>query len=404
MIAKEIQIVIGGLGLGGAERHLSYILPELVKRQFTVRILTLSSHVDLVPQLKEAGIEIDIPLANLFQGFPYIITRILKILNSLYRLYKSSQQYPYAINHFFLPEAYILGMVAALLVRFKGPLVMSRRSLNLYQQRRPGIKYIEKFLHRFTTFILGNSLSVVQELQNKENVPFEKLGLIYNGINTICFNQLKPTAVTREELQIDPDTLVLTIVANLIPYKGHCDLLEALALIKNQLPEKWCLLVIGNDTGIQEELANYTVQLGIHAHIRWMGSRTDVADIYSASDMGILSSHEEGFSNAILEGMAAGLPMVVTDVGGNSEAVINEETGFVVPARDPKQMSKQILRLALDSKMRASMGQKAKIRLEQHFSLEACVNRYESFYTAILANQLPSKNAVGEINITNTNN
>jgi glycosyltransferase involved in cell wall biosynthesis len=236
---KKLRIVIGGLGIGGAERHLSYILPELVRKNYCIRAITLSDQNDLVPLIKAAGVEVDVPPLRMFNCCPLFLSKIVRIMLSIFRLIKDYRRDPYAITHFFLPEAYILGMIAALIARPKGPLIMSRRSLNFYQQRRPGVGWVEKWLHRFTTFVLGNSQRVVQELQFKEGIPEAKLGLIYNGIDLSAFHNLKQQELVRQELGIKQEALVFVIIANLIPYKGHRDLLEAFALIQHQLPEEW---------------------------------------------------------------------------------------------------------------------------------------------------------------------
>ena len=105
-----------------------------------------------------------------------------------------------------------------------------------------------------------------------------------------------------------------------------------------------------------------------------------VAETGPASDVGILPSHEEGFSNAILEGMAAGLPMVVTRVGGNPEAVVHGVTGLVVPPRDPSAMAAAVLDLVRDPARRQRMGEAGRHRVEEAFSLDACVDRYARLY------------------------
>ena len=124
--------------------------------------------------------------------------------------------------------------------------------------------------------------------------------------------------------------------------------------------------------------------LELDKRIFWLGSRRDIPNLLSQADVGVLPSHEEGFSNAILEGMAAGLPMVVTDVGGNSEAVIDGETGFVVPSKDPKALAVALERLITDSEMRKSMGKAGRQRVEERFSLDSCVDAYEALFQEVL--------------------
>jgi glycosyltransferase involved in cell wall biosynthesis len=115
----------------------------------------------------------------------------------------------------------------------------------------------------------------------------------------------------------------------------------------------------------------------------------DVGPCLAAADIGVLSSHEEGFSNAVLEGMAAGLPMLVTDVGGNAEAVLDGEHGHVVPARDPSALAARLVALALDPAQRRRFGAAAKARAQDCFSVDACVSQYLQMYRKLLAGTAP---------------
>jgi glycosyltransferase involved in cell wall biosynthesis len=178
---------------------------------------------------------------------------------------------------------------------------------------------------------------------------------------------------------------VLALIANLIPYKGHADLLHALALVKQRLPRDWTMLCVGRDDGIGGALAALARDLGLARHLRWLGPRDDVPALLAASDIGLLCSHQEGFANSILEGMAARLPMVVTDVGGNGEAVCDGETGLVVPPRDPARLAEAIVALARDPARRRAMGAAGRRRVAAEFSIEACVSAYERLYEGLIA-------------------
>ncbi len=144
------------------------------------------------------------------------------------------------------------------------------------------------------------------------------------------------------------------------------------------------MLCVGRDDGLGPTLAELARGLRLDGNIRLLGSRADIPALLASADIGILCSHEEGFSNAILEGMAAGLPMVVTDVGGNAEAVVDQETGFVVPAHDPAALGAAILALASNAELRKKLGKAARRRVETHFSLEQCVERYDALYRDLI--------------------
>jgi len=239
------------------------------------------------------------------------------------------------------------------------------------------------------TAILGNSKSVVRQLHSCEGVDIGRLGLIYNGLDTTQFatvsDRASVRASTRAALDLSPEALVIVMVANLFAYKGHLDLLEALAASSERLPVGWRLLLVGRDEGVGDQLRARARSLAIDGNVLFMGTRSDTPKILMASDIGVLCSHQEGFSNAVLEGMAAGLPMVVTAVGGNPEAVIDGESGFVVPAHDPPRLTNAILRLADDAELRAKLGGAARARVAANFSLEQCLENYDALYRLLLA-------------------
>jgi glycosyltransferase involved in cell wall biosynthesis len=378
---KPIEFIIGSLEVGGAERHLSQVLPTLKKMGFLIKVHVLSDKAALKPIFDRAGIEVY--LGPNLDWLPLVLRKPTRLVISLTRLILSFLKNRNAIRHVFLPEAYLLTAVAARLTFFSDPLVMSRRSLNDYQQRRPILGRLERLIHRFTTAALGNSKAVVQQLYEEGFTP-SNTSIIYNGIDLWPFQNLPTKQDLRDNLSINHDALVFIIVANLIPYKGHLDLLNALGRIHSQLPKSWKLLCAGNDNGILSQLKKHSQMLGINNHIEFLGKRTDTPQLLAAADIGILCSHEEGFSNAILEAMAAGLPMVVTDVGGNAEAIEDGQTGIVAKAKNPESLGNALLSLALTPELRTRFGQAGKERIAQHFTLKQCVNNYANFYESLL--------------------
>ena len=304
-------------------------------------------------------------------NFFVLAKRLLQITLQLHRE-------SYDVIHFFLPGSYLLGGVAAVMLN-KKHLIMSRRSQNDYQKTHLIATIIEKWLHHRMTFVVGNSEKVIGQLR-EEGVTQQQLRLIYNGIS---LSDVREDSHSHKDDSISP--FILTIIANLYFYKGHADLLHALALIKDRLPDNWQLLCVGRDAGELNKLTVLADSLGLASHIQWLGQRLDIPELTAMSDIGLLVSHEEGFSNAILEFMAAGKPVVVTDVGGNAEAIIDGVCGLVVPAKDYTQLADAILMLASDKNLRLSYGDAARQRAVEHFSLEQCVSQYNELYKDVLA-------------------
>jgi glycosyltransferase involved in cell wall biosynthesis len=182
------------------------------------------------------------------------------------------------------------------------------------------------------------------------------------------------------------DALVFSSVASLFPYKGHRCLLQALTLIRDQLPADWLLLAAGRDPDNNlAELVSLAEQLGLGEHVRFLGERLDVPAILSAADIHVSASQEEGFPNNILEAMSAGLPVVATAVGGVPEQVTDETTGLLVPPDNPGALALALLLLAGDRTRRLSMGRAGRQRVEQNFSLERSIDAFAQAYARAAA-------------------
>ncbi len=375
---QSILFVIGSLDIGGAERHLASITPRLKQRGWQPTIYCLTAPGGQAAEVQRAGVEVIGPPLTAARG---PLFKALAITLSCLKLFGVLIWRRPRIAHFFLPASYIIGAPLALLARVPIRL-MSRRSLNVYQDHHPYLRHLEPHLHRHMSALLGNSKAVVSQLIEEGGDP-RRTALIYNGIEI-----LKDTQGRRDSSD-DGRPLTLIIAANLIPYKAHADLFRALANVAVGMPPSWQLLCVGRDTGYGKTLAALARDLHLDTHIQFLGERRDVASLLSTAHIGILCSHEEGFSNAILEGMAAGLPMVVTDVGGNAEAVSDGATGLVVPASNATALGEAILRLALDAPLRRTMSGAARERIETVFPLSRCVERYDALYRGLLQNRSP---------------
>lgn len=211
-----------------------------------------------------------------------------------------------------------------------------------------------------------------------------KWGLLHNGVSLPAPLNAAAASAVRRSLGIGDDACVIAVVANLVAYKGHSDLIEALGRVQHRLPQPWKLLVIGRDDGIGDGLKERAAALSVSSNILWLGERSDVGDLLAVSQIFVLPSHQEGFSNALLEAMAAGVAPVATAVGGNADAVADNESGLLAPPRDPEALGLVISRLANDQTLRRRLSGAARQRVSQRFSLVACVERYDRLYRALI--------------------
>lgn len=369
----RILIVIGALDVGGAETHLAQVLPRLVADGFEIAVHTLTGRGALAAPLEAAGVRVVAPPGTeagaKAGGF---VGRGLRALRAGLSLAGFMRSWRPDVVHFFLPESYLVGGPIALLAS-NAKRVMSRRSLNNYQTKHPLLAKLERVLHKRMDAVLGNSAAVTAQLID-EGAPPDRVHLIRNGIDLARF--ANPQPVPRPA-----DKVIIACVANLIPYKGHADLIDALAQIPREPAwELWC---VGRDDGIGASLKARADASGIGDRVKFLGARDDVPDLLAAADLAVLASHEEGFPNAVLEAMAARRAVIGTRAGGIPEAIEEGKTGLIVPPRDPAALGAALARLIADATLRSKMGEAAHARVEAAFSLDACAKAYVAFYRAI---------------------
>jgi glycosyltransferase involved in cell wall biosynthesis len=386
---RRLLVVTESLGVGGTESHLIRTLPRLAASGWGVVIFCLSARGERAEQVEQAGIEV-YTAPQLARRKGSALRYPAHVALATTKLYWLMRHWRPAIAHFYLPGPYLVGAHVASAARV--PIkMMSRRSLSDYQRNWPLVAKIERRLHTRMDAVTGNSKAVVRQLI-EEGIPESKVRLIYNGIDVS--RTLPDRAEARRTLGIGSDTLVGAIVANLIPYKGHRELVRGLSHLEHELAGDWRILFAGRDHGIRTELEALAAARGISHRVQFLGEYSDVPGLLAASDFGLLTSREEGFSNVILEGMAAGLAMIVTDVGGNTEAVIHNETGIVVPPRDPKAIGNAIITLARDPERRKRLGAAGRKRVEKEFSIERCVKAHLDLYEEMLDKAEAAKIAV----------
>ncbi len=369
----RILVVAPRLDVGGTELHLVRVLPELRRRGIDVSVFVLGRGGRLEPRLAGLGVPVT--------GYAGGAMRPVSSIGAVLQLHRDLRRLRPDIVHFFLPEPYLIGMLASSAIR---PLtrVMSRRSLAVYQRKYRFLGMLERWLHRFTDRLLGNSAAVVDELVAECGTP-AKVELIHNGIDMPPPVSAEQRLAVRAELNIPPDAFVMAVSANFIAYKGHSDLLAALGLLRGGLSGAWRLMLIGQDLGAAAALRRQAGELGLADNIVWIEGRSDAQTPLAAADLGILPSHQEGFSNSLIEMMAGALPVIATRVGGNVDAVVDGESGLLVPVKDAAALAGAIATLHCDAALRRSMGDAARARVGERFSLDACVARYVDFYARV---------------------
>lgn len=231
--------------------------------------------------------------------------------------------------------------------------------------------------------VIANAEAIRRMLTQEERVESRRIAVIHNGIDLPRFD----ARLAQEPHQPLPDTRgapVVLHVANMNhPVKRQEDLLEAISLLKDQGRTLHAMLVgDGPRRGALEQRARV---LGVESQVHFLRHRTDVPALSARATMGVLCSSAEGLSNAVIEGMAARLPMVVTAVGGNPDLIKHGERGLVVAPNAPEELAAAFARMLDEPEKARRMGEAARAFVESNLSFERLVAEHEAFYERILA-------------------
>jgi glycosyltransferase involved in cell wall biosynthesis len=210
-----------------------------------------------------------------------------------------------------------------------------------------------------------------------------KLLVIENGIDIADLPAPAPDAVDRlrGDLGLAAGTFVVTMVARLHLQKDHDCLLRAIAAVVDELPTMRVLLV--GDGALKDQLAGRITTLGLGTQVKLLGERRDVAAILALSDLFVLSSRWEGMPNAILEAMAAGLPVLATRVDGTVDVVRDGETGVLVPPGDDRGLAAALLALGRDPARRRALGAAGRRLIDEAYSIDRFVDGFERLYLSL---------------------
>ena len=251
-------------------------------------------------------------------------------------------------------------------------------------------KCLERGAFRLSHRVIANAEAVRRQLI-REGVPAEKVVTHYNGLD---LERVQPQpSTTREEILAMlglPERRLVTIVANLQhAVKDHPMFLRAAARVRATTPD--VAFVIAGEGRLMPSLRALTSQLGLDRDVFFIGRCEKIAELLSVSDVCALSSTAEGFSNAILEYMAAARPVVVTDVGGAREAVIEGETGFIVAPGDDQQMAEGIIELLREPQRARAMGRRGRAIVEEKFSCKQHLANTLELYFEVLGDKFSAE-------------
>ncbi|MEP6802660.1 MAG: glycosyltransferase [Acidobacteriota bacterium] len=367
----RILYVVGSLEVGGAERQLVELCTRLDRRIFDPRVVTLGPPGPLAAEIRSAGgTVISLRSSRRNAAGAKDPRRALSAVRGVWRLRRIISEFRPAVVHAFLTEAAVVAAAASRGARAPA-LIVAKRSLVRSISAMPFFFPLVAFANRRAQRIHVNSRAVGEDVIAREGADPDRIQLIYNGVDT---NRFFPPAARpwRPERRVG-------MMANFIPYKGHVDVLAAFARVSARVPGLQ-LHLFGRPGPSSETVRAAVESSGLASRVHFRGLAANPAEALRELDVLVSASHEEGFSNAILEAMSTGLPIVATSVGGSVEQLEDRVSGMLVPPDRPEALEQALERILRDDKFAERIGAAARQRVLSQFSVEKMVEQTARMY------------------------
>ena len=382
-MSLNVLQLIGSFHIGGSERQAVQLARLLKERgRYRAHIACLGASGPLRDEVDRLGFgEIpEFPLTSFYD--PNAVKQVRRFARFL-----RERQITIVHTHDFYTN--IFGMVGAALARVPARIASRRETTGWRTETQ---KFVERRAYNLAHTIIANAESVRDQLM-MEGVGKDKVAVVYNGLDPgrvrVNPQMQRDDALAMFNLPRGDNSRFVTILANLHhTVKNHSMFLRAARRVIEAVPQ--ARFVIAGDGELVASTQRLADELGLRRDVFFIGLCERVADLLALSDVCALTSTAEGFSNAILEYMAAGRPVVATDVGGAREAVIDGQTGFLVKSDDDLAMAERIITLLCDPERARVMGERGRQIIEKKFSCEAQLERTQSLYDQLLARVSPA--------------
>ncbi len=379
-----MRIMLSGVCVegGGAEQVIQDLALGFAARGHEVVVVYIEGTDEIVPRLEQQGIDCIrlLPREKLAAHWWSDITpgSIVKMRRLLIDLKPD-------IVHMHVPRPSLWTALGELISGSRSPLVYTEHNVQSALNIR-GVFAQHVFIPR-TRYVIAVSEAVRHSFQTKWHRYAGRIKTIHNGITVDRLRANRTGEETRASLATPLATSVVCNVANITDRKGQDVLMRAIAKLDQSLVDVrcWCAGGLTHQPSAVSALKRLIEDLRIADRVSLLGARSDVPDLLEACDVFVLSSRQEGLPITILEAMAAGKPVVATDVGGCAEVVRHGETGLIVPPEDPDALAGAIQTVLTDSNLAHEMGKAGRERVEEHFTVDAMVDKHIEVYETVIS-------------------
>jgi glycosyltransferase involved in cell wall biosynthesis len=371
-VTRPIRIAycIDSMGIGGTELNALRTAERLDRTRFSISVVALNENGPLRARYDAAEIPVHhAPIRALYHPATALATGQLARHFARERVDIVHCHDPYT------------NVVAATAARVAGTrVVLASRRWWETPARARALGAANFFAYRVAHRVIANSPIVARSLQAKERVRADRITVVPNFVDDDAF--MAPPASQllqlRDELRLEEDALVVGVVARLRAPKDHATLLRAAQRLRRSYPNLRVIIV--GDGPDRERLTTLTRELGIDPIVRFAGTRPPQPNLHHLFDVCVLPTLKEGFPNSVIEAMAAGRPVVASAVGGVPDAIIDGETGRLVPPGDDARLAAALEPLLANRAVRLALGVAGMRRVRQHFHARAVVDTLESHY------------------------
>lgn len=361
----RIAFCITDLDPGGAERALVQIATRLDRECWDPAVYCLSGPGELVSVLEQAGIPVTC--------FGACGVRDLGVVR---RLAKEFRTFSPQVLQTFLFHANLLGRLAGYWASV--PHIVS--GIRVAEKRTRMHLVLDRITNRLVDVNVCVSEAVAEFSIERGGLNRGKTIVIPNGVDFARFSTAQPADLA--EFGIPAESRVVVAVGRLDPQKGLTYLLEGMRSVVLH-DDKRHLLLVG-DGPQRDELIAMAKRLGIAEHVHFAGRRSDVPEILQACDCLVLASLWEGMANVVLEGMAAGIPVVATRVEGTAEQISDGVDGVLVTAASAEELAQGLETLFCNPARAADFVEKAQAKVSEHFTWDKVVAAYARLYHDIV--------------------